>query len=85
MTVVTLQIGPNFHWHSLLSSVLPPEPEATAVGAIAAAAAMEHGMENDLAASIEQPVATTPPHMGIAVARQSRGTVRSQAMQHAGR
>jgi len=65
----------GFHWQNLLSSVLPAEPEATAVGAIVSTAAMEHGMENDLAASIELPsAATVPLHMGMAVARQSRGT-----------
>lgn len=64
----------GFHWRNLLSSVLPVEPEATAVGAIVAAAAMPHGMENDVAESIKLPsAATVPLHMGVTVARQSRG------------
>jgi hypothetical protein len=64
----------SFHWRSLLSSVLPVEPEATAVGAIVAAAAMQHSMEDDVATSIDlSPAATIPLHMGLAVARESRG------------
>jgi len=64
----------GFHWRNLLSSVLPVEPEATAVGAIVARAAMHHGMEADLATSIDlSPAATVPLHLGLVVAHQSRG------------
>jgi hypothetical protein len=64
----------GFHWRNLLSSVLPVEPEATAVGAIVAAAAMQYGMEDDVAASVDLPsAATVPLHMGLTIARQSRG------------
>jgi hypothetical protein len=63
----------SFHWRNLLSSVLPVEPESTAVGAIVAAAAMHHGMENAVAGSIElPPAATIPVQMGVAVARAAR-------------
>jgi hypothetical protein len=50
------------------------EPEATAVGAIVTAAAMQQGVENDIAASIDlPPAATVPLHLSVVVARQSRG------------
>jgi hypothetical protein len=64
----------RFHWRNPLSSVLPVEPEATAVGAIVASAAMKYGMEDDVVASIDLPsAATVPLHMDFTVARQSRG------------
>jgi hypothetical protein len=63
----------SFHWRNLLSSVLPVEPESTAVGAIVVAAAMHHRMEDEVASSIDlPPAATIPVQMGLAVASAAR-------------
>lgn len=63
----------RFHWRSLMSSVLPVEPEAVALGAAVMAAALQRGAEQELIGRLDlPPPALTPLLVGLGVA-QMRG------------
>jgi hypothetical protein len=63
----------RFHWRALMSSILPVEPEAAALCAVAMSAAMRHEAEAKVLDRLElPPLALAPLLVGREIARSSR-------------
>jgi hypothetical protein len=67
--VTAAAIADRFHWRNMLSSVLPVEPEAVALGAVVMAGAMRHKAEDRLMEQVDLPLrAVAPLVVGRAIA-----------------
>jgi len=71
--VIAAAMRDRFHWRRLLSSVLPVEPEAAALGAIAMAAVMRHEADDEILRQFDLPRVTIAPLLvGREIARSAR-------------
>lgn len=71
--VTSAAMGDRFHWRRLLSNVLPVEPEAAALGAIAMHATMRHEADAEMLDRLDlPPVSLVPLFVGREIARQAR-------------
>jgi hypothetical protein len=71
MTAAAMQ--DRYHWKNLLSGVLPVEPEAAALAAIAMAAAMRRGADDDVLGTLgREPAFVAPLLIGREIVRRSQ-------------
>jgi hypothetical protein len=67
--VTAAAMSDRLHWRSLMSSVLPVEPEAVALGAVVMASALQHGVGTELIDRLDLPPGALAPliaGMGVA-------------------
>jgi hypothetical protein len=70
--VTSAAMSDRWHWRRLMSSVLPVEPEAAALGAVVMSVAMRHGLEDELMERLRLPrTALVPLFVGGAITEAS--------------
>jgi hypothetical protein len=70
--VTAAAMADSFHWRNMLSSVLPVEPEAAALGAVVMAGAMRHQADDELMDRVNLPgPAVAPLVVGRAIAERA--------------